>query len=83
MATTPTLTPTKITLNTDPTRLGKAVKLNVPVVAHDTTGNVVKADLAELDDASAQAFLSTIKDWKMKLRYRHLLNQSRLGHKST
>lgn len=81
MALTPTLTPTKVTLNADPARIGVAVKLNVPVVGHDATGKLVNLDLAELDDASAQAWLMAVKDWKKKLFYRQLLSKHKAGAK--
>ena len=75
-----TLTPTKLVLNADVNRLGKVVKANVPVLGViDPTGKLITADLAELDDASAQAWLQQVKDWKKKLFYRDMLAKLRAG----
>jgi hypothetical protein len=76
-----TLTPTKIILSADAARIGTAIKLGVSVIALDAAGKPTKFDLAELDDASAQAWLAHIKDWKEKLKYRQLLGKIRTGEK--
>jgi len=70
-------------LNVDQTRVGKIVKTNVPVIVRDPVTNKIKAfDLAELDDASSQVWLQQVKDWKARLRYRSLLQQTRVGSKT-
>jgi hypothetical protein len=61
-------------------RVGNVAKTNVKIFAKDpVTNKVTTYDLAELDDASAQAWLQQIKDWKKKLEYRRLLQQTRVG----
>jgi len=69
--------PIKLTIDPVKSTAKKPVKINIPVRASDTTGTPVSTDLALLDDASIEAWLSQISDWKIKLHYRALLNKAK------
>ena len=69
-------------LKVDPTGVGNTVKTNVNILVHDpVTNKVMTFDLTELDDASTQIWLQQIKDWKKKLQYRRLLQQTKVRPK--
>jgi hypothetical protein len=55
-----------------------APKTGITVTAKDATGKTVKADLAELDDASVEVWLQTIKDLNKRAQYRKKLARVRL-----
>jgi hypothetical protein len=52
--------------------------LGVSIDARDPTGKLTKVDIADLDDASQKAWLQTIKNWKLRLRYQAELAKGKL-----
>jgi hypothetical protein len=70
-------------ITTTSTKPGTVVapKTGITVLAKDTTGKVVTADLAELDDASVTAYLESIKNLIKRKEYRKKLIKIRLPQK--
>jgi len=85
MTLTLTLDPARVIGPTVSTKPGTVTspKTGIIVLAKDATGKVVKADLAELDDASVEAWLASIKDLNKRAQYRRALYKVRVPQKAS